>query len=233
MRFLRVVIGLLLLPCAYAATQTVLDLVQAATPTSSWLISPAGGVMIGGFLLWILLYFTLPRPVRAYIFAHELTHALWAWLHGSRVSRFRMSGRGGSVAVEKPNVLIILAPYFFPLYTMILVALYGVLSLFWNMHPWFLLWLGAVGFTWGFHVTFTLSALFLGQSDLAKAGYVFGYTLIYLLNVLGLALWLVAVGPPTLPQFGRQLSRRSITAGKACARTAWESGVWVYNKISG
>jgi len=231
MRWLRFVFGVLLLPCCFAAVCTLGTLVQAADPASSWLISPTGLLMGGGFFLWIFFYLVLPRPVRAYVLAHELSHALWGLLHGRRVSQLRVSDRGGSVRIEKPNTLIVLAPYFFPFYTLLVVMAYGIGSLFTDLTPWRPVWLSAVGLTWGFHVTFTVSALWDHQSDIQKVGRLFSYTFIFLLNALGLALWLVAVGPPTLGDLATTLVRESWSAAQFSAQTIASSAIWIYNKI--
>ena len=40
-----------------------------------------------GAVLWLIAFFGLSRPVLIYVFGHELTHALWVWFMGGRVSR--------------------------------------------------------------------------------------------------------------------------------------------------
>jgi hypothetical protein len=187
--------------------------------------------MGGGFLLWLFFYLVLPRPVRAYVLAHELSHALWGLLQGRRVSGLRVSSQGGSVRIEKPNTLIVLAPYFFPFYTLLVVVAYGIGSLFTDLTPWRPVWLAAVGLTWGFHVTFTVSALLDHQSDIQKVGRLFSYTFIFLLNGLGLALWLVAVGPVSLLDLGTTLAREIGTTTRFCAETITAAAIWIYNKI--
>src|SRR6476646_4520188 len=74
-------------------------------------------------------------PIVLYVFGHELTHALWVWLMGGRVSRFKVGREGGHILTDKNNFLIALSPYFFPLYSILVIALYGALSLFVNMQP--------------------------------------------------------------------------------------------------
>ena len=231
MRWIRFLWGWLLIPCCYAALRTLAHLVQCADPASSWLISPTGLLMGGGFVLWLFLYLVLPRPVRAYVLAHELTHALWGLIHGRRVSQLRVSAQGGSVRIEKPNTLITLAPYFFPFYTLGFVALYGIASLFADLSAWRPVWLGAVGFPWGFHITFTFDALLEHQTDIQKVGYLFSYTFIFLLNALGLAFWLVAVGPPSLLDLTTSLARESWDATRLCAGMLSATVFWIYNKI--
>ncbi|MBN1558453.1 MAG: hypothetical protein JW951_09955 [Lentisphaerae bacterium] len=198
MSALRFLAGLLLVPVCVAATRTVAALVQSLRPASLAALPPPAWALLAGFGFWLFLYATLPRPVRTYVLAHELTHALWGWLMGSRVSRLRVSADGGSVTLSKTNVWITLAPYFFPFYTMLTIAGYGVLSLFFNVQAYALFWLGLVGFTWGFHFTFTLSTLARHQSDVLLYGRLFSYTLIYLLNIVGIAFWIVAVSGATL-----------------------------------
>lgn len=231
MGWVRFVLGLVLIPFCYAAIRTLGHLVQAADPASSWLISPTGVLMGGGFMLWVLIYLVLPRPMRAYVLAHELSHALWGLLHGRRVSQLRVSDRGGSVRIEKPNTLIVLAPYFFPFYTLLVVVIYGGASLFTDVTAWRPVWLGLVGLTWGFHVTFTLSALLDQQSDIRKIGHLFSYTFIFWVNALGLAVWLVAVGPPTNWELVTTLVRESAAAVRGCVETLAAAAVWLYNKI--
>ena len=178
MRVLRALIGILLLPVCFAVTRTALALLGTFQPAGLDSIPPAGLAMLVGFAGWMSIYLALPRPMRVYVLAHELTHALWGWLYGARVSGLRVGRSGGSVSVSNPNFVIVLAPYFFPLYTILLVIAYGVCALFWNLHPYYLLWLGLVGFTWGFHVAFTVSTLGQRQTDIERCGYVISYALI-------------------------------------------------------
>ena len=179
-------------------TRTALSLAAHVASGSDWLIPPPSLAAGGGFALWLAVYYLLPSPVRTYVLAHELTHALWGVVMGARVRDIRVGRSGGYVALTKTNVLISLSPYFFPLYTMLLIAAYALLSCFRDMRPYYLLWLGLVGFTWGFHFTFTLTSLLQRQPDIEENGRLFSYAVIYLFNVLGLCLWTVAVTSVTL-----------------------------------
>lgn len=197
-RLIKWVVALLLLPVAAAATRTLLDLLRGVQATAGAAVPAAVWVLAGGFALWVFLYATLPRPVRSYVLAHELTHALWAWLMGAEVRGLKVSADRGSVTVSKSNFLITLAPYFFPLYTVLVVIGYYVLSLFADVQGYYLFWLGAIGFTWGFHFTFTISTLMQHQSDISECGHLFSYVVIYLCNVIGICLWVVIVSSATL-----------------------------------
>jgi len=56
-----------------------------------------------GAVLWLIAFFGLPRPVIIYVFGHELTHVLWVWLMGGRVSKFRVSSDGGHIVTNRTN----------------------------------------------------------------------------------------------------------------------------------
>lgn len=209
-KLLRFLTGVLLLPFTVAVTLTAGDVLQALNhdPRGEDLRSVMG--LIIGLGLWIFLYFVMPRPVRTYVLGHELTHALWGWIMGARVKKLHVSGKGGSIALSRSNFIIELAPYFFPFYTVLVILLYAFLSLFFDLRPYEPFWLGCIGLSWAFHLTFTISALAEHQPDIQQNGRLFSYTLIYSLNLLGLTLWVVAVSSPTLNDFVRQLLEHTI-----------------------
>lgn len=207
MRFLKGFIGLLLLPACVGVSRTIHGLLlQLSGGTwSGW--SPDVWALLGGFSLWIFIYFVMPRPMRTYVLAHELTHALWAWLMGVSVLGMKVSKRGGHVLLTKSNFLITLAPYFFPFYTLCVILIHAVLSLFFDTSPYDAIWLGWIGLTWGFHLTFTLSMIKVGQSDIREHGALFSYAIIYSFNLLGIGIWLVAVSDLTWTEWTHALGR--------------------------
>ncbi|MBN2507815.1 MAG: hypothetical protein JXQ71_14090 [Verrucomicrobia bacterium] len=145
-------------------------------------------VFFGGAASWLGIYLLLPKPMRIYVLGHELTHVLWTWLFGGRVKRFKASARGGHVVVTRTNFLIVLAPYFFPLYAVIVVLCFLLGRLLWNgsaLQVWFHLLIGAA---YAFHVTLTWNALQTRQTDIASQGYFFSAVVIFLGNVLVLLL---------------------------------------------
>lgn len=208
-RLCRVLIGLALLPLCGAASRACFRLVRELQPGRTPM-PPDACWLIGGFVFWLLLYAVLSHPVRTYVLAHELTHALWGWVMGARVSNLKVKGESGSVTLSKTNFLIILAPYFFPLYTVLTLAVYGILGLFVAVEQYHLWWMGMIGFTWGFHFTFTIKTLLQKQSDIRTCGHLFSYSVIYLMNVLGIGLWVVAVTPATLERFVALLGRGTV-----------------------
>lgn len=200
--------GLLLLPVCAALVRALGDEVRSlgaagADTSVLWLA--------GGAALWALLYALLPRPVRAYVLAHELSHALWALLLGARVGRIRVGAAGGSVRISRSNVWITLAPYFFPFYTALVAAAYALAAALGDPRPWASVWLGLIGLTWSFHLTFTASALAVHQTDLEEYGYLFSLSLIWALNLLALGLGIAAVSPVTCREFLAMVADESRT----------------------
>ena len=194
MRGLKFVMALLLLPSCVAVTLALADLLghlRLEAQGAPWSANLRGLAI--GFFLWVVLYMAMPRPTRAYILGHELTHLLWAWLLGIRASDLRITARGGSVQVERNHFLVTLAPYFFPLYTLLVILIRYAVNVFHDTSVYEPFWLGCVGLTWSFHLTFTLSALKENQPDIRQEGRLFSYTIIYLFNVLGIALWISLV----------------------------------------
>lgn len=198
MRTLKFFIGILLAPLCYVAIRTWIDLVLELRPDRVSQVPPTTWGLLGGFLLWLVIFYSLPRPIRSYVLAHELTHALWGAFMGARVYNINVTGKGGSVQLSKTNFLIVLAPYFFPLYTILVIIGYTILCAFFDMRPYGPIWLSLVGLTWGFHLTFTTTTLMSHQSDIQEGGRLFSYTIIILFNIMGLCLWIVAIAPPTI-----------------------------------
>jgi hypothetical protein len=176
-------------PEAYQPTLT-------ARPSYTWV------PLLAGAACWLVIYVMLPRPMWVYVFGHELTHVIAAWVFESRVERFRVSSRGGHVLLSDVNFIITLAPYFVPLYALCIALLYGVAQWLFDSPPlrvWFLLFLGAA---YAFHITLTGHALQTEQTDITSQGWFFSIVIIWLGNLAvlipGLAFLLDVPMPDTL-----------------------------------
>jgi len=110
------------------------------------------------------------------------------------------------VRVSRSNLLITLAPYFFPFYTVVVILLRLVVGLFVKPVPYESLWLFLVGLTWGFHVCFTVQSLMVRQPDIQKHGRVFSWALIYMFNLAGVGLWVVCTTEAASGAFARALA---------------------------
>lgn len=205
-KFLKLLIGLLLLPLGWAASRTVFALLTTTAPDAS-----AGWALPAGFLIAVLGFFLLPQAFRTYVLGHELSHAIAGLLMGAKVGKMKVGREGGHVELSKSNFVIALAPYFFPFYTALVIGLWYGLGFFWDVSAYEPFWLMLVGLTWGFHVTFTIYMLSQHQPDVHEHGRIFSYTIIYLANLFVVSLWMIVIGEPTFRGAAESLSAETVT----------------------
>ena len=182
-KWVKTIIAVLLLPLCLGVTKAAGRVLRASGDADTVWVA-----MLAGAACWLVIYLLLPRPMWVYVFGHELTHALWTWLFGGRVKKFKATSEGGHVVVSKNNFLITLAPYFFPLYVAIVVLVFmvGHWILGWTRYAvWFHLLVGAA---YAFHVTLTCHTLRTRQSDITQQGRFFSAVIIWLGNVAVLLL---------------------------------------------
>jgi hypothetical protein len=205
-RWVKFVFAIFLVPICAILSQTFFTAFARATTTQRLWAGEEFWFFSLGAVLWLIAFFGLPRPILIYVFGHELTHALWVWLMGGRISRFRVGRDGGHIVTNRSNFWIALAPYFFPLYSILAIGVYGALSLFVNIQP-YGRWLYAViGVTWAFHFTFTCWMIPKNQTDLTDQGTFFSLVVIYLMNLLLLSVMLILASPQiTFSDFGSDL----------------------------
>ncbi|MEO5717075.1 MAG: hypothetical protein ABIR29_00710 [Chthoniobacterales bacterium] len=207
-KWVKFIVALFLLPLCALLSQTFFTSFARATVAERLWAGEEFWFFSLGAILWLIAFFGLPRPLLIYVFGHELTHALWVWMMGGRVSRFKVGREGGHILTDKNNFLIALAPYFFPLYSILVIALYGALSLFFNLQPFGQLLYALVGMTWAFHLTFTCWMIPKNQSDLSDNGTIFSLVFIYLTNLILLSVLLVIASPRiTFESFGTDIVR--------------------------
>ncbi|MDQ6809823.1 MAG: hypothetical protein M3Z64_10455 [Verrucomicrobiota bacterium] len=196
-------IALFLLPSCAILTETFFTVFARATITQQLWAAEEFWFFSLGAVLWLIAFFGLPRPMLVYVFGHELTHALWVLLMGGRVSRFRVGRDGGHIITDRNNFWIALAPYFFPLYSLLAIAIYGACSLCFDVRGYGPLLYAVIGGTWAFHFTFTCWMIPKNQTDLSDQGTFFSLVVIYLMNLLLLSVLLVlASSQITFADFG-------------------------------
>ncbi len=182
-KWVKMLIALVLLPVCFGAGQALWRVLRATEDaTTVWV------AFLSGAACWVVIYLLLPKPAWIYVFGHELTHVLWTWLCGGRVKRFKASSRGGHVVVTKVNFLITLAPYFFPLYAVLVILVFVAGHLLWDWgayRVWFHLLLGAA---YAFHLTLTWHTLQTEQTDITSQGWLFSTVVVFLGNVIVLLL---------------------------------------------
>jgi hypothetical protein len=178
LKLFKLLVAICLLPvCAGAAMALWKVLCASGAADTTWI------PFLAGVACWCVIFFLLPKPMWIYVFGHELTHALWTWLFGGKVKRMKVTSSGGHVVVSKTNFLITLAPYFFPLYVAIVVAVFAIGHLIWNWQNYFVYFHLLIGAAYGFHVTLTFHTLQTRQSDITSQGYLFSAVIIFLGNV--------------------------------------------------
>ena len=176
-KWIKLIIGILLLPFCLGACKTFWLVLRASgNADTTWIPILAGAVC------WIIIFAWLPKPMWIYVLGHELTHAVWTWLFGGQVKRMKVTSKGGNVVISKTNFVIVLAPYFFPLYAAIIVAIFALGNLVWNWHG-YLVWFHLlIGTAYAFHVTLTWHVLHSRQSDITSQGYLFSAVVVFLGN---------------------------------------------------
>ena len=160
-------LGLLLLPVGWVLTATFFEnFARANLGGRRFWASEGFWFFALGVVLWSILFLGLPQPsrlalrLRFYVFGHEFTHALWVWAGGGRVSAFRVGRDGGYIVADRVGVFTSLAPYFFPLYSVVVVVGWGLAGVWWGEWMWGeagrRVLFALLGATWAFHFTFTL-----------------------------------------------------------------------------
>jgi len=230
-RLLRFLTGAALLPLCVSVSLAILETLRSIQ-SSGLLLSPETVWLLTGYFLWLGMWFFLPQPVRAYVVAHELTHALWGLLFGARVQNLRVTAKGGSVCLSKSNIFITLAPYFFPLYTVLVILVYLLTRCFVSPMPWPLAWLFFVGLTWGFHVTFTVQSLLTAQPDIQTYGRLFSYVIVYLFNLAGVGLWVVCTTSATFSTFSAAFVTHTLAVYASVQDEIHARAIHIYNTVT-
>ena len=79
-----------------------------------------------------------------------------------------------------------------------------------------------VGFTWAFHILFTLQTLTQRQPDIKLYGRIFSWTFIFIANVALVLVFLAAVSDLTFLKLGTTLLGRVAGAYWPLAQAAWK-----------
>ena len=195
-KWTKLIWALALLPLAVAEAMALVQVLGASgRADTTWV------PLLAGMACWLVIFLLLPKPMWIYVFGHELTHALWTWMFGGKVKQLKVSSTGGHVVVSKNNFLIVLAPYFFPLYAALVVLGFGLGNWLWDWRA-YLVWFHlALGAAYAFHVTLTWHVLQMQQSDVTSQGWLFSAVIIFLGNITLLLIGLPLItGQPGLGQ---------------------------------
>jgi len=231
LKLLKFVIALALLPLLAGEIWTLTDLARAAASSGPW--EERWFVSLGaGFATWLLIFFLLPRTMWLYVLGHEFTHALASMLAGGKISSFQVTAKGGHVVTDRVNWWITLSPYFVPLYALIWMALWLSVDFYHPLKAWQPILYFGLGIFWCFHLTFTVSMVRLGQTDLSSQGVVFSIVVILLINLV-FFLFLFSLLTHNLTMMGAgnlflgRVGQSYLFAWNEIARgAAWAWGAW-------
>jgi hypothetical protein len=180
MKYIRFLAAILLLPLAFALVYELFVLFLQLGKNADINSIPFWLGLIGYFIFQTIFF----KPIKTYVWGHELTHAVVGLLSGAGVQDFNVDANGGSVKLTKTNIWITLSPYFIPLYTVILIFAFWIAGFFWPVEKYYAYFLFFVGFSLSFHFGLTHYALMQGQSDLKVFGSFFSTVFIVLVNCI-------------------------------------------------
>ena len=195
-RWVKWFAAVLLLPVCWVASKTFFEEFSRAGLRHHFWTTDEFYFFALGAVVWLIAFFGLPRPLVVYVFGHELTHALWVYLQGGRVSDFKVGKHGGYIIADRRDFLVSLAPYFFPIYSLAVIGLYAGIAWFYPEAWFYRRWMfAALGVTWGFHLSFTCWMIPKQQTDLLLHGTFFSLVVIYLANLTLLTFGLIVACP--------------------------------------
>ena len=178
LKLFKIIVAFFLLPFCVGAVMTLWEIISSSGSMGMIWIA-----ILAGALFFILIYIFLPEPKWMYVLGHELTHALWSWPFGGKLKKIKVKSSGGHVLITKSNFLVSLAPYFFPLYVVLVIIIFLLGNLFWNWTPYVLWFYFFIGMAYSFHITLTFRILKIKQPDIVKEGYIFSTIIIFLGNI--------------------------------------------------
>ncbi|MFH1094078.1 MAG: hypothetical protein V1739_08035 [Candidatus Omnitrophota bacterium] len=185
-RLFKILAGILLLPVCAGTSRAFYNLLLSIKG-----VDQTGMFFLAGAAVYAILYFSTLKFNFLYVLGHETTHAVLSVLCGGKIKSFRVSNKGGSVATTKFNVVISLGPYFLPIYTIFFSLAFFICGIFVSAtYDYTGAFIFVLGFSIAFHFLMTLDSLRIEQPDLAGNGHLFSLTLIYLVNLIILAMLL-------------------------------------------
>jgi hypothetical protein len=209
-------VALLLLPVFLPLVQALIRQGETLNERMIFFENPFS-LSLGGVILWCLFSIFFSLPPRVYVFAHELTHALFIKLFGGSIRKISVKKDHGYVISDKTNFLITLAPYLFPFYAFLAGLLGITVSLATTgSTPLIPVWV-TIGVCLGYHWDMTGRMLMTRQTDFSSQGYIFSFCLILLSNLL--LIWLLMTLLPAPEKFA------------AKAEILWDSLIDSYKSV--
>jgi hypothetical protein len=131
--------------------------------------SPRTKLFLAGFASGMIAWLFLRRRLPFFqVFDHELTHLTIGLLFFYRPHYFMASERNGMVGLYGGNFIITLAPYYLPLFSIVLMTFQPLLKT--EVLPWYFAILGAIT---GYHGVTKFNDFRFDQPDIIKEGRLF------------------------------------------------------------
>jgi hypothetical protein len=124
-----------------------------------------------GFFLGAVIWIFFGRKLSFFgVFEHEFTHLVFGLIMLQRPRSFYASGRRGHVTTEGGNFIDNLAPYYFPTFSYILLAVFPLLrpAAYTCFYP-------VLGFVTGYHLVSNITEFNFRQSDIRRSGAAFSF----------------------------------------------------------
>lgn len=157
---IKVILALLILPFLYSSIVSFLN--------EFALISKGlQQIFLNGAIVFLAIYLFVWEPTVIYNKGHKLLELMFSFV--------------------KP--LVNVAPFLLPIYSIIFFILYGLLSLG-IKSGWLIEYaLFLIGFSTLLHLTFAAKTIRSKKGDFLKSNYIFGFSFIFILNLILLAAW--------------------------------------------
>ncbi|MDD5436251.1 MAG: hypothetical protein PHX20_01770 [Candidatus Omnitrophica bacterium] len=178
--FLKVIIGVLSIPIAAGVTTAFYKNLVLIKELSSSL-----SYFMWGIVSYMVIHLIFYKPTYLYVLGHEAVHAGMTWIFGGKIKSFKVSEEGGSVGADKSNTVIELSPYFVPIYAIIVSLVYFIIASSYSINGAIFIFL--IGFTLAFHMISTIEVMKIRQPDIVKSGYFFSIVIVYVFNVVVIA----------------------------------------------
>lgn len=154
---IKFILGICLLPFVYSSTLAFLNELGVIE-------KPLQDYFWGGLITLIIIYLFIWEPVLIYTRGQRLLEIIFSFF--------------------KPLVKV--APYLLPIYTIVLFILYGLLSMTVKSSTGDLIniFIFLLGLSIGLHLVFSAKSLRSRQEDFLKANYIFGFSFVYIINLI-------------------------------------------------
>lgn len=158
---IKLILGIALLPFVYSVTVAFLnDFILVDRAAQSYFWR--------GIITLLVIYLFVWEPAIIYSKGHKILELIFNFF--------------------KPLVRV--APYLLPIYTIVLFILYSLLSLV-IKSEWLIKYsIFLFGFTLCLHLVFSAKSIRGKKSDFLKSNYIFGFSLVYIINIALLAFFL-------------------------------------------